>query len=146
MGSWPAGLLPCQAGWPGMNMSPQDWHDLASVYRAGAEEHTALLDQPAGSWPEAAAHEAMAKRCEAIARQRAAGNSSGAHETAVAKLRKSYTAVTIRALFPEEEDLECPDCPATPGERCIHVTSYRRKELARPHKGRTAALRAQQRG
>jgi len=51
-----------------------------------------------------------------------------------------------RFLQPEEEALVCPVCPATPGEPCEHPLQGGHRQLARPHRERTAAWQTQQAG
>jgi hypothetical protein len=57
-------------------------------------------------------------------------------------LRPALAPEPRRFLQPEEEVLECPQCPATPGEPCENVTAGGHKPLVRPHKSRTAAWQA----
>jgi hypothetical protein len=52
-----------------MSMSPRDWQDLASVYRAGAERSRAWAPDMS-RLQEAEALDAMAQRCHEIAAER----------------------------------------------------------------------------
>lgn len=54
-------------------MSPRDWSDLATVYRAGADEYrSAAVKGDGAKFHDADAFETMANRCIEIANERKA--------------------------------------------------------------------------